>query len=84
MESSASSSLSAVVAMATTATAEFVAPAQQPGTWTGFIGRLVLMLLHFVSSLLYWAIRLATITIPTLLFSLFSASWTVTMNATTL
>lgn len=71
-------------AVATRAGEELLASSQGPGTWGGFVGRLVLSLLHLVSSILYWAIRLATITVPTLLFSVFSTSWTVTMNATTL
>jgi hypothetical protein len=33
---------------------------------------------------LYWVIRIVTISVPTILFTLFSTSWTVTMNATTL
>ncbi|KAM0279825.1 hypothetical protein ACHAQH_004376 [Verticillium albo-atrum] len=53
-------------------------------SWLGFFAWLIIAILQLVSSVLYWAIRLATITIPTLLFQLFSTSWTVTMNATTL
>lgn len=71
-------------AVATRAGQELLASSPEAGTWSGFVGRLVLSLLHLVSSVLYWAIRLTTITIPTLLFSVFSTSWTVTMNATTL
>ena len=63
---------------------ELLAASQVPGTWSGFIGRIVLYLLQVISSILYWAVRLTTITVPTLLFSIFSTSWTVTMNATTL
>ena len=70
--------------MASRPSEELLASSQEPGTWTGFVGRIVLSLLHLVSSILYWVVRLATITIPTLLFSIFSTSWTVTMNATTL
>ena len=71
-------------AAATRAGEELLAPTREPGTWSGFVGRLVLSLLHLVSSILYWVVRLTTITVPTLLFSVFSTSWTVTMNATTL
>ena len=53
-------------------------------SWIGFLGRLVLAVLHLVTGLLYWTIRLITISLPTLLFTMFSTNWTVTMNATTL
>ncbi|EGY20807.1 Lysophospholipase NTE1 [Verticillium dahliae VdLs.17] len=53
-------------------------------SWLGFFAWLIIAILQLVSSVLYWTIRLATITVPTLLFQLFSTSWTVTMNATTL
>lgn len=53
-------------------------------SWLGFIAWLVIAILHLTSSILYWTLRLATITVPTLLLTLFSTSWTVTMNATTL
>lgn len=71
-------------AVATRASDELLLSSQEPGTWAGFVGRVVLSLLHLVSSGLYWAVRLTTITVPTMLFSIFSTSWTVTMNATTL
>lgn len=53
-------------------------------SWLGLFARLTLWILHLVSSLLYIVIKLATISIPTILFTLFSTSLTVTMNATTL
>lgn len=58
--------------------------AQEPYGWLGFFGRLIWFLVHFTSTILYWIIRIATINIPTFLYTLFSTSWTVTMNATTL
>lgn len=58
--------------------------AQQPGSWLGFFGWLVWFILHVVSTILYWAIRITTFSLPSFLFTLFSTSWTVTMNATTL
>ncbi|KAL0944463.1 patatin-like serine [Colletotrichum truncatum] len=64
--------------------AQEVVAAQGSSSWLGFFGRLILAILSLISSILYWAIRIVTITIPTLLFTLFSTSWTVTMNATTL
>lgn len=77
-------SVSDNVSALATGAEEVIASSHEPGTWSGFVGRMVLSLLQLVSSILYWAVRLATITIPTLLFSLFSTTWTVTMNATTL
>lgn len=71
-------------AVASRAGEELIASSPEPGTWSGLVGRLVLSILQLVTSILYWAVRLATITVPTLLFSVFSTSWTVTMNATTL
>ena len=71
-------------ALATRAGEELLAPNQESGTWAGFVGRVVISLFHLFTSVLYWAIRLATITLPTFIFTVFSSSWTVTMNATTL
>lgn len=64
--------------------AQEVVEAQGSSSWLGLFGRLILAILSLLSSILYWAIRIVTITIPTVLFTLFSTSWTVTMNATTL
>lgn len=58
--------------------------AEQSSGWLGAFGRLILALLNFISTVLYWVIRIVTINIPSILFTLFSTSWTVTMNATTL
>ncbi|KAL2761215.1 hypothetical protein ACRALDRAFT_1059143 [Sodiomyces alcalophilus JCM 7366] len=52
--------------------------------WLGLLVWLIITLLQLASSGLYLVIRLGTITIPTSLLTVFSASWTVTMNATTL
>ena len=52
--------------------------------WLGFVGWLLYLTFNLISTLLYWIVRLATISVPRLLFSVFSTSWTVTMNATTL
>ncbi|KAM3550795.1 hypothetical protein MY1884_008058 [Beauveria asiatica] len=52
--------------------------------WFGILGWIVLGLINLVSMALYWSARIVTITIPSLLYALLSASWTVTMNATTL
>ncbi|KAF7543524.1 hypothetical protein G7Z17_g10669 [Cylindrodendrum hubeiense] len=57
---------------------------QTSSSWLGLFGWLIWLTLHIVSTILYWVIRIATINVPTLLFTLFSTSWTVTMNATTL
>lgn len=61
-----------------------VVEAHGSSSWLGLFARLILWILHTISSLLYIAIKLATISIPTFLFALFSTSLTVTMNATTL
>ncbi|PFH60270.1 hypothetical protein XA68_11190 [Ophiocordyceps unilateralis] len=52
--------------------------------WFGLIGWLLLAVISLISTLLYWVIRIATLNVPRILFTLFSTSWTVTMNATTL
>jgi lysophospholipid hydrolase len=66
------------------AAASDVANAHGSSSWLGLFARLVLWVLQFVSMVLYYAIKLATISVPTLLYTLFSTSLTVTMNATTL
>ncbi|PNY26541.1 Lysophospholipase NTE1 [Tolypocladium capitatum] len=72
-------SLSAAVSTAT-----HVAAAQNATGWFGFIGWLLLTMINLISTILYWVIRIATINVPLILYTLFSTSWTVTMNATTL
>jgi len=62
---------------------EIAMDASGSSSWLGLFGRLILAVLHLVSAILYWAIRI-TITIPSLLFKGFSTTWTVTMNATTM
>ncbi|KAF8862570.1 patatin-domain-containing protein [Acephala macrosclerotiorum] len=52
-------------------------------SWLGMFGQMILFLIKFVPGILYWLITFATITLPTFLFTLFSTSLTVTMNATT-
>ncbi|KAJ2893016.1 patatin-like serine [Zalerion maritima] len=63
---------------------EVAATAVESSSWLGLLGKLVLFSLHFISTILYWALKLTTISTPTLLFTIFSTSLTVTMNATTL
>ncbi|KAF5025829.1 hypothetical protein F66182_2162 [Fusarium sp. NRRL 66182] len=58
--------------------------AQEPSSWFGLFGWLIWFSIHIISTILYWVIRIATINVPSFLFHLFSTSWTVTMNATTL
>ncbi|KAK8051220.1 Lysophospholipase NTE1 [Apiospora rasikravindrae] len=53
-------------------------------SWLGLIGKIILFIIHVLSTILYWSLKLTTISFPTLLFQLFSTSLTVTMNATTL
>ncbi|KAK4103736.1 patatin-domain-containing protein [Parathielavia hyrcaniae] len=66
------------------AAASDVANAHGSSSWLGLFARVILWILQFVSMVLYYAIKLATISIPTLLYTLFSTSLTVTLNATTL
>ncbi|POR39079.1 Lysophospholipase NTE1 [Tolypocladium paradoxum] len=73
---------SSLAAAMTTAT--HLAAAQNAAGWFGFIGWLLLATINLISTILYWVIRTATINVPLILYTLFSTSWTVTMNATTL
>ncbi|KJZ78027.1 Lysophospholipase NTE1 [Hirsutella minnesotensis 3608] len=52
--------------------------------WFGVVAWLLLGIINFTSTLLYWTLRMTTINVPLTLYTLFSTSWTVTMNATTL
>ncbi|KAK0637237.1 hypothetical protein B0T17DRAFT_504602 [Bombardia bombarda] len=61
-----------------------VAEAHGSYTWLGLFARLILWILQMVSVILYYTIKVATLSVPTILFNLFSTSLTVTMNATTL
>lgn len=67
-----------------TSSIEPILPAQESSGWFGLLGWIILSIINLVSTVLYWAIRFVTLTIPSLLYALLSASWTVTMNATTL
>lgn len=58
--------------------------AQTSSGWLGLIGRLIIALINLITTILYWTLRITTINVPSILFTLFSTSWTVTMNATTL
>mgnify|MGYP006949412208 CR=1 FL=1 len=60
------------------------AAAHESYSWLGLFGWLIWSIFHIVSTILYWVIRIATINFPSFLYHLFSTSWTVTMNATTL
>lgn len=74
--------LSSVVALASDAVikANDVVPKHTSASWF----TIILWLLHLISSVLYFVLKLATISTPTFLFNIFSTSLTVTMNATTL
>lgn len=61
-----------------------VADQEPPTGWLGFVGWGIYLVLNLTSLVIYWILRIATINIPTFLFTLFSTSWTITMNATTL
>ncbi|OTB06387.1 hypothetical protein M426DRAFT_319120 [Hypoxylon sp. CI-4A] len=81
--SSIANSTSAAVASAVTQVDD-VARVQGSSSWLGLVAHFVLFILHILSTVLYWSLKLTTISVPTLLFTLFSTSLTVTMNATTL
>lgn len=52
--------------------------------WLGGLGWLILGLLNIITTVLYWTVKIVTFNVPSILFTLFSTSWTVTMNATTM
>ncbi|KAB5532628.1 lysophospholipase NTE1 [Coniochaeta sp. 2T2.1] len=74
----------ATAALAAVTRASDVIEAHTSSSWLGLFARLILWILHTVSTILYYALKMTTISVPTLLFTLFSTSLTVTMNATTL
>jgi lysophospholipid hydrolase len=76
------SSLETAIAAATTAAADTANSSSS--SWLGLFGRVILFIIQALSTLLYWSLKLTTISVPTLLFQLFSTNLTVTMNATTL
>ncbi|KAL8935887.1 MAG: hypothetical protein Q9216_005207 [Gyalolechia sp. 2 TL-2023] len=55
-----------------------------PVTWMDTLTQAVIGTAKLIPALLLWLITFTTITVPTLLFTLFSTSLTFTMNATTL
>ncbi|CAK7230114.1 phosphatidylcholine and lysophosphatidylcholine phospholipase [Sporothrix eucalyptigena] len=65
-------------------TAHDVATTHGSSSWIGLFARLILSVLHVISIILYFLLKLATFSLPQLLFTLFSTTLTVTMNATTL
>ncbi|EHA52211.1 phosphatidylcholine and lysophosphatidylcholine phospholipase [Pyricularia oryzae] len=68
-----------------TASAKLDAVAQQgSSSWIGFFANIILGIISLVYSILYSVLKLTTFSIPSLLYTLFSTSLTVTMNATTL
>ncbi|KAI0548274.1 patatin-like phospholipase [Xylaria curta] len=75
---------STTTAAAVLARAQHAAQTESPSSWLGLIARLLFFIFHILSTILYWSLKLTTISVPTLLFTLFSTSLTVTMNATTL
>lgn len=75
---------SSVVLASAMATAGDVAATHGSSSWIGLVARFILAVLQFTSAVLVLIIKLATISLPTLLFTLFSTTLTVTMNATTL
>lgn len=75
---------STTTAAAVLAQTQHVAQIESPSSWLGLMARLLLFIFHILSTILYWSLKLTTISVPTLLFTFFSTSLTVTMNATTL
>ncbi|KAI0380031.1 lysophospholipase NTE1 [Hypomontagnella monticulosa] len=61
-----------------------VAQTEGSSSWLGLFARLVLYILQTLSTIVFWVLKLTTISGSSLLFSLLSTSLTVTMNATTL
>lgn len=61
-----------------------IAKDQGSHTWLGLFGRLILWVLQLASTIVYYALKLITISTPTFLYTFFSTSLTVTMNMTTL
>lgn len=53
-------------------------------SWLAMLGRALLLMAKVIPGMLYWIVTFSTITLPTVLFTLFSTSLTFTMNATTL
>ncbi|TVY80841.1 Lysophospholipase NTE1 [Lachnellula suecica] len=80
LASNMSSTSTAPLALATAVTEQ----ANTQKTLLGSFGRMTLYLITIIPGILYWVITFTTITLPTFLFTLFSTSLTVTMNATTL
>lgn len=83
--SQVASSVASTLAGAMSSVSADVAAAHEEATsWLGLFGWLLYLVFNLTSTLLYWSIRIVTISVPKLLYALFSTSWTVTMNATTL
>ena len=56
----------------------------QASSWLGLLGYALLAMARGIPGMLIWIITFTTITLPTILFALFSTSLTFTMNFTTL
>ena len=86
---SPTSLLDTIFSAATTATAaETESPLpiidSDSTSWLALLGQILVTMARGMSGLLIWIITFTTITLPTLLFALFSTSLTFTMNFTTL
>lgn len=57
---------------------------ESPLSWLAMFGRALLLMARVIPGILYWIMAFSTITLPTVLFTLFSTSLTFTMNFTTL
>ncbi len=78
------SSARAVASATAVAETDIYTGAHTPDSWLGSLGSATLVLIRVIPGILYWLMTFITITVPTLLFTLFSTSLTFTMNATTL
>ena len=77
--------LSAVTTTASAQASALTTASQLPPTsWLGLLGHALLAMVRGLPGILIWIITFSTITLPTVLFALFSTSLTFTMNFTTL
>lgn len=78
------SSAAAAVTATQNAALSFPASVDESASWLGMMGRAVYAMARVIPGILIWIITFTTITLPTVLFALFSTSLTFTMNFTTL
>ena len=74
----------AVTKAATSSTLTLPTELTESTSWLALLGQALFAMARGIPGLLIWIITFSTITLPTLLFALFSTSLTFTMNFTTL